>query len=150
MKRRVVHVEAITRRRFEREDSVVVTFDDRVITEWCLNLFLLREGLLERISLAGQDEVAVEVLNGRQVAKQERAQARWTRNCLELHVSPTELQYWIRFFGKYYLEGVADVDHIDVETQPAKGSRSTSLTLKVLRAVAPVSAEEARRRLGSV
>ena len=65
----------------------------------------------------------------------------------QIKVSSEELEYWLTFFMGLYRDGVATVNHIDVDLLSSDTIRST-LTLEVLEVAEPVSEIEAKRRLG--
>lgn len=78
-----------------------------------------------------------------------RAIAERTADRLTLTLSDTELGYWLLYFLRYYRDGVADVNHIDLEAASnAPSGGVVDVRVRVARAVPPVSPEEARRRLG--
>jgi hypothetical protein len=78
-----------------------------------------------------------------------RALSDLTGDVLRLHVSGTELKYWLHFFLKYVRDGYGEVDHLDVETDATNRSDQlpTTIILKVQQFAAPVSRNEAIRRL---
>lgn len=76
-----------------------------------------------------------------------RATAETTTEKLALTLSKTEIGYWLAYFARYYRDGVAEVDHIDVEAVSTKGV-GVDVRLRVARSAPAVSPEEARRRLG--
>lgn len=132
------------------EDRVVFDFGTVPIENWCLELCLLKEELSSGFVVLNERrsfKVQVEIGNG--IAIGDRALATWSGDKLSLRVSHTELEYWCSFFLEYFRDGVAQVDHIDVEAISAEpGNEGTFITLKVGNAVPPVSSEEVRRRLG--
>lgn len=67
-----------------------------------------------------------------------------------LAVSPTELNYWQVFFLRAWSDGAAAVDHIDLDI-PRGPSAMAGLFVKVIanQSNPPLTAEEARERLGS-
>jgi hypothetical protein len=78
-----------------------------------------------------------------------RAWLKESKNELELELESPELEYWLNFFTTYVRCGRASVDHIDVEATSVTGSRTrpTTFVFKMPKADAPLSAEEAIKRL---
>jgi hypothetical protein len=66
---------------------------------------------------------------------------------VKIAISSQELDYWLAFFLRYFRDGFAEVDHIDVEMDESEVAEKVMLTLKVDEAVSPVSEDEARKRL---
>jgi hypothetical protein len=110
-------------------------------------LSLLATGLADSLTFRHErGRIKVKIERG---PVRDRATAESRPGLLALILSETELEYWRSYFLRYYREGAADVDHIDVEAtsiRPAGGV--IDLRVRVARAVPPVSPEEARRRLG--
>jgi hypothetical protein len=55
---------------------------------------------------------------------------------------------WLSFFLKYYRDGMAEVDHMDVEANDTRNSESViDLVVKVAHARPPISEDQLRWRL---
>jgi hypothetical protein len=66
----------------------------------------------------------------------------------QFELTQTSLDYVHRFFLKYYRDGIADVDHIDVEATDADTGKSGEyIKFRVPDWKQPVSPKEAERRL---
>lgn len=111
-----------------------------------LELCLLQESLVERVALRAERGDWV-VRLGRASAPDHTSFRWYAERRLEVLLGGVELSRWLAFFLRYYRDGCAEVDHIDVEGAATGGGRF-DLVLRVGRSDAPVSAEEARRRLG--
>lgn len=110
-------------------------------------LRLLVDGLVPGISLRHpKQETKVRVLAS---DVQARARAAVSEHSLELAVSRTELLAWISFFLRYYRDGVAEVDHLDLEAElESDHAASVDVCLRVADFKPPVGEDEARKRLG--
>lgn len=128
--------------------GVMIDLKDVPIPEWCLDLCLLKFGLVDAlVFLVGKRKLKIEVDN---IADSRSANVSLAPNEVHIRVDPAELECWLDFFLKYYRDGVAQVRHIDVEAlligdQP----EDIYVTFTVKDAVAPMSAEEARKILDS-
>lgn len=81
--------------------------------------------------------------------KKRRAVADWKTHPPLFCVSRTEVGYWVAFLCKYLRDGRAEVDHIDVDTEPHGRDRPGGRLKWVMSEHSPpVSSAEARRRLG--
>ena len=110
-------------------------------------LELLVAGLAPSITLRHRsNKLKIKVSCGDVVG---RAAADYTTEELTLKLSKTEIGFWLAYFARYYRDGVAEVDHIDLEAVSTKvGGGVVDVRICVARAAPPVSPEEARRRLG--
>lgn len=148
MKRFLVIPDMVIRER-SHEVSVLINLDSIPIECWCLELCLLQNRLAEELIISTKAigsklrvSLAQKALVGRRAVV-----ARETDETL-IQVTNVELEYWLMWSLKYYRDGIADVDHIDVEIGANDGDKGFALTLTVGNAQPPVSAEEAKRRLG--
>jgi hypothetical protein len=129
-------------------DQLVVSVDltNVTLSDWCLNLCLLKEGLVDALVLSGNREL--EVQKDQSIDKADRAKVNIKSSRVQIVVHPIELDYWLSFFLKYYRDGIAEVDHLDVEAiDVSKAHEQLYVVFQVRDAAPPVSAEEARRRL---
>ena len=110
------------------------------VTHWCLCLQLLHDQLVESCVLIPPDaNVKLEV----RTAKTSGYIAGMGKNVICL--SPTALDYLRCFFLKYFRDGFAEVDHVDIDDEKNDGGY---LTFSVLESSPPVSSDEVRKRLG--
>ena len=114
-------------------------------SEVAASLGLLKEQLVDRIALRpARGDWVVRV--GR-LQSGEESRCRWyAARRLEVLLADGELERWLGFFLKYFRDGCAEVDHMDVEARDDAGA-TFDLTLKVAHSAPPVGADEARRRL---
>ncbi len=110
-------------------------------------LDLLAAGLSDSVTLRHRSGgICVKISRGDVVG---RATAERLPDKLALILNETELGYWLSYFLRYYGDGVADVDHIDVEaTSIASIEGVVDVRVRVACSVQPLSPEEARRQLG--
>lgn len=132
--------------------SVVIDIGEQAIATWCVELCMLEKRLIESLTVRSDshDPFSLQIQNGPGDAS--GATVKWSDQRAKLCISRTELESWIAFFLTYYRDGIASVDHLDVDV-PASGKDSTKgifLVMRVSHALQPVSETEARRRLGLV
>ena len=149
---RVVHNRAsfnvpLTLKEISGQTILDVDLAEIDLAGWCLALCLLKENLVKTIFLTGSKRLGITQSNRKEL--QGRATLNLTSNPLALSISATELDYWLAFFLKYYRDGEADVDHLDIEAEILPQRRETAyVTLHVKDARPRVSAEEAKKILG--
>ena len=133
------------------QDIAIVTVLNELVGKWCLGLCLLREGLIEYVSVKGHDGSAqIKIGQDTSIKEHEVGIVHRKGNIIQLMISQIELERWLHFFLKFYRDNQADVDHIDVDIahDTSAGSKGLFLVLKVPVAAPPVSEQEARLRLG--
>lgn len=118
------------------------------LPDWCVGLCLLKEGLVEKLVCSedrGKGKLALSV----RTLSNPRAKVRQSpgTDAVEVTITPTDLEYVLHFFLKTYRDGLAEVDHLDLQAVAESGEDSY-ITFVAAEAVPPVSADEARRRLG--
>jgi hypothetical protein len=133
---------------------VVVEPTTEIVSQLALDLSLLKEGLTDSITLAStRTSLWLEVKCNPRTAKHERGEVSWQKNRAKVIITPSELDYWLHYFLKYYRDGQGEVDHIDVDITRVSGQsdseRGLFLVFKVPVAAPSVSADEAMRRLGA-
>jgi len=65
-----------------------------------------------------------------------------------MSLTHNDLDYILHFFLKYFRDGVADVDHIDLDVVSDSDSQQSTIKFQVRDSIGPVSAKEAKKRLG--
>lgn len=112
------------------------------VRDWLICLHLLQDNLIEACVFS--NDSAASKLEIRLAAS-----SNWKVGSQSGHfvasLAPSALDYLRSFFARYYRDGVAEVDHIDVETDEPKMGY---ITLSVHEHLPPVSGDEVRRRLG--
>lgn len=131
-------------------DHVTITFGDAAEDRWTLGLCLLRENMISVLELEDeQQSYRLRLKVGPGLKAGDRAVATASKRQIEITLGQTELEAWLHFFLRMVRDGVAEVDHLDLETRPPEGQpRPTDLTLRVLRVPEPMSPDELRRQLG--
>lgn len=119
------------------------------VRDFCLGLSLLQEALVDALIVTGVDSRKSLKLRRRMRHDDDpRAQMTFKHEAAVIDVPATALKYLLYFFLRYYRDGAAEVDHVDLETTGPELDRASGyLTIKVDDFAAPVSAEEAARRL---
>jgi hypothetical protein len=130
---------------------VRVVVDPNALRDWCLSLCLLKEGLTEGLLISearGKQKLEIET-TGTPVDRL-RAKLMLAADRTQLRVSHHDLGYLLHFFLKYYRDGIGEVDHLDLQAVSGEeGDMDCYATFIILTSRPPVSAEEAKRRLGS-
>jgi hypothetical protein len=125
----------------------VITIDLGAVSigEWCLNLCLLKEGLVDAVTFAGKGRLRIEV--DHTIERARRARARSESGQVELFVHPEELDFWVSFFLKAYRDGMAEVGHIDVEAASIPDDEEIYVTFLAGKSAPPIPGDEARKIL---
>ncbi len=122
---------------------------ESAISLWALALCLLESQLISEIVVAdeaGNTALRLSRMDGNSNA---RALVTWEDSIAALGLSGSELGMWKAFFLRTVRDGVAEVDHFDVEADGASRSDLRGdFVIKFPVAAQAVSPEEARRRLG--
>ena len=112
----------------------------------CIGLCLLKEHLISSLDIVhtnGDDLLRVQ--RSTSSTSIEIRQAK-----IDLAVSSVEIDLWLHFTLRTVRDGVAEVDHIDLEVDEAgQTGRRVDLIIAYPSSASPVSSTEARRRLGS-
>jgi hypothetical protein len=124
-------------------------FRRQALEDWCIGLCLLNEGLIETLTITGERPTTR--LKIRVIAKPEIgsvARLNFKPDTSQLEITGASLGYLQHFFLKYYRDGVAEVDHIDLEAIDGEtGNKDIYITFRVPDSRPTVSPEEAERRL---
>ena len=119
------------------------------IRDFCLGLCLLQEALVDVLIVADVDSKKSLKLRKMGIEDDPRAQVAIKQESAMVDLPATALKYLLYFFLRYYRDGVAEVDHVDLETVGLNMKHASGyVTVKVDDFAAPVSPEEAARRLG--
>ncbi len=123
---------------------VKVSLSNDILERFCIGLCLLKEGLIDSLDLVdhhgsvfrlqrSDSAICVRLGEGKTI----------------LTLSEIELERWVHFTLRTVRDGIADVDHFDVEA-PLAGSSSEIVDVVIAfpASVPPVSPNEVRRRLG--
>jgi hypothetical protein len=140
---------SIELRRHPGQNVLLLSLRHEALRDWCLGLCLLKEGLIESLTVAeehGKAAVKIQVLAKPKIPGRANANLRSDKSVLE--IPRTSLEHIEAFFLKYYRDEVAEVDHIDLEAVDVDtGKQDEYITFRVPDSRASVSPEEAERRL---
>lgn len=129
----------------ESETVVKVSLNADVLDRFCIGLCLLKEDLIDRLYLA--DTSGSNALQLERSAHATSIELR--RDRINLAVGATELDRWLHFTLRAVRDGVAEVDHLDLEaTETNQKRQRIDLVIAYPCSAPPVSSSEARRRLG--
>ena len=126
-----------------------IEFETRALADWCLGLCLLKEELIP--VLVVHEEAAkgkLEIQLAGQTKHRAKTQASFESGATRVRLAPDDLDCLLHFFLKYFRDGVAEVDHLDLDVESQTNNQDSTITFKVPESAQPLSAEEAKRRLG--
>ena len=150
MNRRVELPIALADKRISYQRVITIDLGAVPVDEWCLNLCLLKEGLVDAITFAGKGRLRIEVDQTIDRAQRARAKAgpgQGGSTQVELFVHPEELDFWVSFFLKAYRDGMAEVSHIDVEAVSIPDNEEIYVTFLAGKSAPPMPGDEARKIL---
>jgi len=135
----------LTNQVIEGQPVITVTLTGDDILDVCLSLCLLRDDLVSEL-----------VLRSKQMGLCLEQSANYDENWLvrspsfvRVQLTVIELERLVDFFLRYYRDGVAEVDHLDIEAREnVPGQLDAYVTLVVPNYLPPVPSEEAKRKLG--
>lgn len=143
MKKTLRHPIGIELARIDHQAIIYVAIPFVCLSEWLLGLMLLKEKLINTLiirSTVAPCSIKLYLDSGTNVV------LITDRNSVQLQLSQMTLDYLIHYFLKYYRDGIAEVDHIDIEAEMEGEDAYITFTADAARP--PVDASEARRRLG--
>ena len=116
-----------------------------LLDRFCVGLCLLQKGLVDSLDLVGTR--TAQVIRLQSAARATSIQ--FDKGKIVLALDTTELERWVHFTLRTVRDGVAEVDHFDVEASSEKHEAEATTVVVVFPSSAPsVSPAEARRRLG--
>jgi len=125
-----------------------ISLHREVLCEWCAGLSLLKEGLIEVLTVTEQQKRGAKVQFLTEPKTGGTVRVRFKSDLSEVTLTRNNLEYLQHFFLKYYRDSVAEVDHLDLQAIDAEtGNKEIYVTFRVPESTAPVTPEEARRRL---
>jgi hypothetical protein len=118
------------------------------LCDWCAGLSLLKEGLIEALTVSEQPGRGAKVRFLTEPKAGGTVRVSFRSDLSEITLTRNNLEYLQHFFLKYYRDGVAEVDHIDLQAVDTEtGGTDIYVTFRVPESKAAVTPEEARRRL---
>jgi len=124
-------------------------FHRDALRDWCLGLCLLKEGLVEAFTVIEQGASGTKVKFLVEQRFSSKPRITFQAQSSEVRLTGNNLDYLRQFFLRYYRDGVAEVDHLDLEASDAEtGDDEVYVTFEVSESRPPLSPEEAKRRLG--
>lgn len=117
---------------------------------WALGLLLVREGLVDTLTVTSErGNGAVEIRLDPTHRRTPAVLASLAEPFSRLEFSGVALDYLLHALLKYYRDGQAEVDHIDLQTALSDSDNEDAyVTFAFADSATPISAEEAKRRLG--
>lgn len=132
---------------YDRQTVLRVSFDRSAVKEWCLCLGLLNEQLIESLTvsdLGGKFKLELRILSE---PSQEQSVAEVGSTKTSVQLTSSDLEYTYYFFMRYYRDGVAEVDHIDLQIQLHDAQTFGYLTFDVPDSLPELSIDELKNRL---
>src|SRR5690348_8936442 len=118
-------------------------FRQEALRDWCLGLCLLKEGLIDAFTVTEQAAKAAKVkfVLGAKLGARSRITLKELGS--EVVLTRNGLDYLCGFFLKYYRDGVAEVDHLDLEAVNAEtGEKEVYITFQASESRAPMNPED--------
>jgi hypothetical protein len=132
----------------KNQTIISISLEYEAIPEWCLDLCLLENDLIQSVVITNDPGTfKLTISKNPSLSRTERGRVKWHSGGAEIQISQTELDMWCDYFLRYYRDGIANVDHIDVDISPKKDARGLFITFKVDSAVPSIPEKEARRKL---
>jgi hypothetical protein len=146
---KVLHIPIdIKLNRYPTQIGLNVFVHEEALQELCLALCLLAEGLISLLVVGDLRREKILNLSLRGEPDNSKARISFNADTSLVELTPTGLKYMQHFFLKYYRDGVAEVDHIDIEAIETGAENSDAyLTMRVGSSKPSVSPEEAKQRL---
>jgi len=135
---------------YDLERVLVVEVPRPMLEPWCLGLDLLDHGIIDAIQIVDdRGRTALAVRLDRRLPTV-RALLDEVDQGFHIRITQNELDYWTKFFLRYYANGWADVGHIDVElkTTPDEYGNKFGVTFKVDESGPSMQVDEFLRRVG--
>lgn len=146
MTRRLRMAELTIRRYDDGTSSADIRVDSQLLPSFLLELFLLRESLIDDLVCHNDNGQALSLR-----ASQESgfSQGTYASSEASLTLSSRDLEFISSFLLKYYRDGVAEVTHIDISIhRPGSSSEEGVLIIEAADWRAGMTGDEARRILG--
>jgi hypothetical protein len=119
------------------------------IRDVAIGLCLVWNGLVSILDLVDSTHRRMLRIQLAEDPRNNPATVTWEAESAVVTFSHSELEAWMFFLLRTVRDGVAEVDHLDLEANAAiSGQQSGSFVLKFPSSAPAVSPEEARRRLG--
>jgi hypothetical protein len=116
------------------------------LDQWTLGLCLLANELVDSIRVIGRASELVIRLDAH-LKRGRNGTAALDKQSVAISLGRTEIEAWQHFFLRALRDGVAEVDHLDVELRMVPDDQLIDLVLKIKKSRPPLSAEEAARLL---
>src|SRR5581483_3904940 len=148
---KTINISSIANVQEDRSLILTINLANSILEQWCLCLCLLYHGLTDTVQVT-DNQTLLNIQLGKNVKTSMRGLVFRQRNGYLITITKQELEYWLSFFLKYWRDGVAEVDHIDVELIPDKtvSTDEFDLILRVDKFAPPVSPTELYRRLSKL
>ena len=139
----------LERKQYDEITCFEISFTREAIGDWFLELSQLKEGLIDALIIEpaeGKFKLELQAAPPGGFVEKIPGSLRDERVVLEL--PPYTLHYLLVFSLKYYRDGYAEVDHIDLEASFKDLGEDVDIMLKFTDAAPPLSPEEAKNILG--
>ncbi|MEZ0224467.1 MAG: hypothetical protein ACAH83_07940 [Alphaproteobacteria bacterium] len=133
---------------YAEQPSFKMSFSSEAIRDWCLGLSLLKEGLVESLVIEPTGGKLKLELQGAPPGTEGRIPGNLKNETVSLKLTPVDVDYLLVFSLKYYRDGYAKVDHIDLQSAFEDLGDDIYVTLKFADVAPPMSSEAAKKLLG--
>lgn len=123
-------------RRLEHQRVLKLHVPLAALNDWCIGLQLLSAKLIDAMAIRAASETQLRIGIGATSSFEASSPKK-----IHIELTADAVEYVMMFFLKYFRDGYAEVDHIDIEVPSGD-----YITFSVDDYAAPLSAEELRRR----
>src|SRR5256885_1982645 len=107
----------LTVKHYSGQRVLLIIFQGQGVPDWCLGLALLKAGLIEALSITDEKStMLIKIFLSPNAATQRVPRARLGHSSSQIELTDNSLDYVLQFFLKYYRDGTAAVDHIDLDS----------------------------------
>lgn len=126
--------------------ALSVSLAGMAVPRICIGLCLLRECLISSLDLVDSSRQRVLKIEFSPEKKCEAA-LRQQKDRMLLLLGVTELEAWMHFFLRTVRDGIAEVDHVDLDVTTEQNTSAT-MVVKFPSSALPMTSDEMRQKLG--
>jgi hypothetical protein len=126
-------------------DYIKLTISEKSLVDWCIGLSALEKRVIENIKLTNSHGSVIGFL----LLSCQQDNSFTDEEFRRIRISLATIEYWLGFLFRYALNGLAEVDHIDIDAGlNGENSQDRSITLVVDKFSPTLSADEMNKLLG--
>ena len=127
----------------------MISFSRSSIQEWCLGIILLKLHLIQTLIISNEHkQKCLEIQIFEAPERSSKSKVILNSTSYWISISQTQVEYILSFFLKYYRDGIAEVDHVDLDAIDVEnGNQEVGITITVPDFAPSMTPEELDRRL---